>query len=131
LFDEPEGTVISVVKNTLRNIQQGNTVMIDGVRYMKVFMSIDLLADSLVDYIDRNDTIEGLMRMFPGKRGRYIFSRLLEGYTPLEISQELGITRQAVYNQVRYLPLQKTEPLSKRFVDKKSYFNKKWKKKSD
>ena len=100
LFEEPNHTVIKVIKNLILNGYQKNRFMWRGNLYPKVFVNIELFAqpveEQLVD-------IELYKQMLPITY-QEIFDMLVKGYSGVDISKIKEVTPELIYyyrNQIR------------------------------
>lgn len=100
IFNEPNGTVIRVIKNLMFNAHQKKRFMWRGQNYAKVYVDIDLPAAQTTEQVV---DIELYRQMLPITY-REIFDMLIKGYLGTEIAEERGVSPETIYyyrNQIR------------------------------
>lgn len=100
LFDEPNGTVIRVIKNVMGNAWGKKRYMWRGNTYPKVYIDVELItqpvAEQLVD-------IELYKQMLPITY-QDIFEMLVMGYSCIDIAKQRNVTSTWIYhyrNQIK------------------------------
>lgn len=100
IFEEPNGTIIRVIKNLMFNGFQKNQYMWRGEKHTKVFVDVEIVSQPVAEQLA---DIELYKQMLPITY-QDIFEMLVRGYSGVDIAKHRGVTPEAIYylrNQIR------------------------------